>query len=489
MLAVVGNVQGDIMSIRRRAKIIATLGPASATAERIRELALAGADIFRLNFSHGKHEDQKQRFDIIRSLEKDLGRPLGILMDLQGPKFRVGAFAEGKVELKTGDTFIFDLDEKLGDATRVQLPHPEIFAGLKQGTDLLVDDGKIRLTVESLGGAFAQCRVSVGGIISNHKGVNLPGVTLPLSPLTEKDRRDLAYGLEIGVDWIALSFVQRPGDIQEIQEIVKGRAAVMAKLEKPSALDHLEEIVALSDGVMVARGDLGVEMPPERVPGLQKRIIQACRQFGKPVVVATQMLESMISAPTPTRAEASDVASAVYDGADAVMLSAESAAGKYPLEAVTMMARIVAQTESEPMYRSILDAQRHAPEASVSDAISAAARQVAKTLKIAAIVTYTMTGKTSGRISRERPEALIIGLTTLPSAARRMTLYWGVYPVLANDVEYFDEMVSRACRAAARHGFAEPNEMVAITGGVPFGRAGATNLLHIATIRNEHLHG
>ena len=348
----------------RNAKIVATLGPASADREKIEALFHAGADVFRLNFSHGTHDDHKQRLDTIRSIERDLGRPISVLLDLQGPKLRIGTFPGGPIQLEAGDSFRLDLDrDKPGDQTRAALPHPEIFAALTEGTDLLLDDGRVRLRVERCGPDFAETRVINGGPLSDRKGVNVPGVVLPLSALTEKDRKDLDFGLSLGVDWVALSFVQRPEDIREIKAIVQGRAGICAKLEKPAAITSLEEIVAETDAVMVARGDLGVEMPAEQVPAIQKRIVRACRQAGKPVIVATQMLESMVAAPVPTRAEASDVATAIYDGADAVMLSAESASGKYPVEAVRMMSSIIAQTEADPYYREAIEASHTPPRA------------------------------------------------------------------------------------------------------------------------------
>jgi pyruvate kinase len=371
----------------RKAKILATLGPASSSAEAIEALFRAGADVFRLNFSHGSHEDHKRRYDIIRGLEKKVGRPIGILADLQGPKLRVGQFAGGKVHLTVGAPLRFDLDPTPGNERRVCLPHPEVFAALKLGTDLLLDDGKVRLSVESHGSDWAETRVVVGGDLSDNKGLNLPNVTLPISPLTEKDRADLAFALQLGVDWIALSFVQRPEDVEEAKNLVGGRAWVMSKLEKPAAFEQLNRVVELSDAVMVARGDLGVECPPETVPILQKRVIRACLNAGTPVVVATQMLDSMVHSPVPTRAEASDVATAVFDGADAVMLSAETASGSYPVEAVTFMNRIIERVEQDEQYREIRDATRPLPTNTTRDAICYATQQVAHTMSVAAIVT------------------------------------------------------------------------------------------------------
>ena len=471
------------MRRNRNAKIIATLGPASADRETIEALFRAGADVFRLNFSHGTHEDHKRRLDLIRAIERDLARPIGVLLDLQGPKLRIGTFANGPIQVEAGDAFRLDLDrDKPGDRSRVPLPHPEIFAALTEGTDLLLDDGRVRLRVERFGTDFAETRVINGGPLSERKGVNVPGVVLPLSALTEKDRRDLDYGLTLGIDWIALSFVQRPEDIREIKDIVKGRAGICAKLEKPAAIGSLEAIVAEADAVMVARGDLGVEMPSEQVPAIQKRIVRACRSAGKPVIVATQMLESMVSAPVPTRAEASDVATAIYDGADAVMLSAESASGKYPLEAVSMMNRIIVQTEADPHYREAIEASHTPPRPDIADAIGCAMRRVAGLLHVATTVAYTNSGYSALRVARERPEAPILGMTPRLATARQLALVWGVHAVLCPDVMDVSEMSDLAGQAALKEGFAHRGQNIVISAGMPFGSAGTTNLLRIAQV-------
>jgi pyruvate kinase len=472
------------MRRNRSAKIIATLGPSSSSPERIRALFEAGADVFRLNFSHGSQEDHRARFEVIRELEAGTGRPIAVMADLQGPKLRVGRLAEGAVMLTPGHRFRLDMDTAVGDARRAPLPHPEVFAALQEGTELLLDDGKLRLKVERRGADFAEAIVITGGRLGERKGVNVPNVVLPLSPLTKKDRSDLTFALDLGVDWIALSFVQRPEDVAEARKLIAGRAAVMIKLEKPAAIDCLDELVDLSDALMVARGDLGVELPPEEVPKLQKRVITASRLKGKPVVVATQMLESMVHAPAPTRAEASDVATAVYDGADAVMLSAESAMGDYPVESVAMMNRIVTSTERDPLYRKLIEALHPEPEATAADAISAAAAQVAHTVSAAAIVTYTTSGSTSLRAARQRPEVPILCLTSQISTARRLALAWGVHCVETEDISTFSEMVSKACTIALRDEFAKPGQRVVVTAGVPFGTPGSTNVLRIAWVED-----
>jgi pyruvate kinase len=471
------------MRRQRKAKIVATLGPASTTRKQIEALFKAGADIFRLNLSHGTHEDHKARYDIIREIEDKLDRPIGVLVDLQGPKLRVGTFKEGGVDLKAGQSFRFDLDSKKpGDEKRAPLPHPEILEAVEPGSNLLLDDGKIRVVVKKEGKDCIDCEVVTGGRLTDRKGVNIPDAVLKMSPLTKKDREDLTFGLDLGADWIALSFVQRPEDIAEARRLIAGRSRILAKLEKPAAIEHLQEIIELSDAVMVARGDLGVELPAEVVPGLQKRIIVASRRAGKPVVVATQMLESMVGSPTPTRAEASDVATAIYDGADAVMLSAESASGKYPLEAVSIMNRIIEQTERDPSYRRIIDAQHSDPEATGNDAISAAAAQVARTLTASAIVTYTTSGSTALRVARERPDAPILCLTQDLATARRLALLWGAHCVHTADIRTFGEMVEKATRVALKQEFAKKGERLVITAGVPFGRPGSTNTLRVAWI-------
>jgi pyruvate kinase len=466
----------------RSTKILATLGPASASRERIRALVEAGADVFRFNFSHGSHEDHAARFALVREIEAECGRPIGTLIDLQGPKLRIGTFAQGKVVLAPGAPFRLDLDPTPGDGRRVQLPHPEILSVLRPGADLLLDDGRIRLRVEQAEAAAAETVVVAGGTLSDRKGVNVPGVVLPIPAMTEKDRRDLTFGMELGFEWVALSFVQRPDDVAEAKRLVAGRAAVMAKIEKPSAIDRLDEIVELADAVMIARGDLGVEMPPEVVPGLQKRIVRRAREAGKPVVVATQMLESMVASPAPTRAEASDVATAVYDGADAVMLSAESASGGFPVEAVAMMDRIVTQVEHDELYRAYLDAFHATALQTAADAITLAAAQVAHTLGSACIVTYTTSGATALRASRERPDHPILGLITRMVTARKLTLAWGIHPVFTEDAHDLDEMVAKARQLARQEGFAQPGSSIVITAGLPFGTPGATNLLRVAWV-------
>ena len=478
------------MKRNRKVKILATLGPASSDEAMIRKLHEAGADLFRINMSHASHDVMRSLIAKIRSVEAECGRPIGILADLQGPKLRVGKFAETTVELKPGQTFTLDNRDEPGDNTRVFLPHPEILTSVKPGHRLLIDDGKLHLRAEKCDGKSIVTTVVSGTKISDRKGVSLPDTLLAVGVLTDKDHADLDAVLATNeVDWVALSFIQRPEDLAEVRKIACGRVGLMSKIEKPQAIERIDEIIELSDALMVARGDLGVEMPLEAVPGLQKQLIRACRRAGKPVVVATQMLESMISAPVPTRAEVSDVATAVFEGADAVMLSAESASGQYPVEAVSTMASIARTVEREPHYPGIIYAQRAQPEATGADAISLAARQIAETLKLTSIVCYTSSGNTGLRAARERPEVPIIALSPVIQTARRLSVVWGLHCVVSEEPTDLDDMVNRACRIVVAEGFGKPGDRVIISAGVPLGTPGATNMLRIAYIGSDGLSG
>ncbi len=470
------------MRRNRKVKILATLGPASATPEMIEKLFIAGVDVFRINMSHTNHALLKELHGYIRAIEAKLNRPIGILADLQGPKIRIGTFADKEVKITAGENFIFDTNSEPGDSTRVFLPHPEIFAGAKVGDNLLLNDGRLRVEITIVNPTRLDTKVIYGGMLSNRKGVNLPDTLLPIPALTDKDRADLEAAASLGVDWIALSFVQRPEDVAEAQSLVKGRAGVMAKIEKPSALPVLDEILKISDGIMVARGDLGVELPLETVPSKQKHITRSARRYGKPVVVATQMLESMITEPVPTRAEVSDVATAVYEGADAVMLSAESASGAWPEKAVQTMDKIAQSAEGDTYYDGIVHAQRNDTESTAADAISAAARTIAETLKVPAIVCYTGSGSTGARVARQRPKMPILALTPIIATARRLALTWGTHPVLVDDAKTLDEMFENAGNIAFSEGFAKPGERIIITAGVPIGAPGTTNMIRVATI-------
>jgi pyruvate kinase len=471
----------------RKVRILATLGPASHTPEMIRKLAKAGADAFRINMSHGTHKDHLELIETIRALEKELDRPTTILADLQGPKLRVGQFKGGGAELRKGQSFVFDRSGEAGDENRVSLPHREIFGGVHEGTRLLIDDGKLVQRVVSATPDRIETVVEVGGRISNNKGVNVPDVVLPLAALTDKDRADLNFALDHNVDWIALSFVQRPEDVAEAKRLIAGRAALLAKIEKPAAVDRLDGILELADAVMVARGDLGVELPPQEVPPLQKRIVEAARRVGRPVVVATQMLESMITAPTPTRAEVSDVATAVYDGADAVMLSAESASGEYPCEAVTMMNSIATSVERDPGYAARVHFTRTDPDPTTADAIAQAANTMVDTVGAKAIVCFTSSGSTARRLSRERPAVPLLVLTPKVATARKLGILWGAHGVRTRDVGSFEEMIAKAKRMVLRHGVAKGGDRIVIIAGVPFGTPGSTNVIHIVRLVGDEL--
>ncbi len=464
----------------RNVKIVATLGPASDSYEMIEALHVAGADVFRLNMSHGSHDEIRKKHEYIRRVEEVTGSTIGILADLQGPKLRVGVFAGDSELLAEGASFRLDLDRAEGDANRVCLPHPEIFAALKKGATLLVNDGKIRLKVRDCGPDFADCVVVTGGVISNRKGVNVPDVELPLAALSDKDRADLEFVCELGVDWLALSFVQRPADVEEARALVNGRAAVLSKIEKPNAIERFEDILAVSDGIMVARGDLGVELPVQNVPPIQKRLVRKCRAAAKPVIVATQMLESMIESPMPTRAEVSDVATAIYEGADAVMLSAESAAGDYPVEAVKTMDNVATEVEQDPTYTQIIEASRIADRMTVADGIVAAAREIAETTDIKAICCFTQSGTTALLTARERPRVPIIALTPIVGTARRLALSWGTNCVITGELERFKAAVVSAAKSARSEGFAGADDLIVVTAGVPFNTPGSTNILRVA---------
>lgn len=466
----------------RQTKIVGTLGPASSTDEMIRKLFEAGVDVFRLNFSHGSHADHKARLDSIRKIEAEFNRPIGVIADLQGPKLRVGRFKDGKIELTKGMKLRFDLDKTEGDNVRVNLPHPEVIEALGVGDKILLDDGKVCVRVVDKGADFLNVEIETGAKLSNNKGFNVPGVILPIDALTEKDKIDLEAALEMGVDWIAQSFVQKPDDIRLAQDLIKGRAKLMIKLEKPSALDYLDEMIALTDAVMLARGDLGVEIPPEQVPSVQKRVVRAVRHAGKPIVVATQMLESMIENARPTRAEASDVATAVYDGTDAVMLSAETAAGEYPVEAVTMMDRICQTTEADPYYRKIISADHPPSNNDVGDSITIAADQVAQAVSAVCITTFTSSGSTTLRAARQRPPMPILCLTPNPQVARQLCVSYGVNGMHVPYVTNFKEAVDEGIKCAKEKGMAKIGEKLVITAGVPFGQPGTTNNLRVADV-------
>ena len=473
------------MRRNRRVKILATLGPASSAPDVIESYFLAGVDVFRINMSHSSFDMVRGLHSAVRAAEMKHSRPIGILADLQGPKFRVGKLGGDRVDLKTGQTYIFDSQEQEGDDQRVFLPHPQIFDGVEEGHALLLDDGKIRMRVTEVAPSRIAAEVMVGGPLASRKGISMPDTILPINPLTDKDKADLDFVLKLGVDWVGLSFVQRGEDVALARRMIGQGAAIMSKIEKPSAIADLDQIIAQSDGLMVARGDLGVEMPVERVPGLQKQITRKARAAGKPVVIATQMLESMISSPVPTRAEVSDVATAVFDGADAIMLSAESAVGKFPIEAIGMMDRIAIEAEADPTYDVLVHATSTPPQETAADAIAAATHAVADTLKLSAIICFTATGSTALRVARERPGLPVIGLTPVVATARRLAVVWGMHCVLTSDPENLADMVKKACRIAFEEGFVRAGSGVIITAGVPLGSPGTTNMVRIAYVNEQ----
>lgn len=468
-------------------KILATLGPASRSGDMIARLIKAGADAFRVNMSHGDHQTHAETIAAVRAAEKEFGRPIAILCDLQGPKLRVGSFQEGRALIRHGSHFTLDRNPEPGDETRVCLPHAELFGVLRKGQRLLIDDGKLRLRVIRAELDAILCSAEVGGMISDRKGLNVPDAVVPVPALTEKDRRDLAFAVEHGADWIALSFVQRPEDVAEARRLMGGYGALIAKIEKPAAIDRLHEIIELADGIMVARGDLGVELNPEEVPPLQKRIVEMTRRSGKPVIVATQMLESMIESPAPTRAEVSDVANAVYDGADAVMLSAETAAGAWPVEAVTIMDRIAMQVEGDPGYQARIDFAQVRPDATTADALAEACANIARAVTLSGIIVFTVSGSTARRVARERPSAPMLTLTPSLKTARRLALLWGAHSVHTREIGSFEEMIGKGKRMALRHGFGSAGSKLITLAGVPFGTPGATNLLHVVTLSGKEL--
>jgi len=474
----------------RKVKILATLGPASSDEATIRRLFEAGADVFRINMSHTDHDLMRTLVGRIRAVEAAVGRPIGILADLQGPKLRVGKFADGKVDLSVGQTFVLDDDPTPGDATRVHLPHPEILRSVEPGHRLLIDDGRLELVAVETNGRAIVCTVVSGTKISDKKGVSLPDTDLPVGALTEKDRRDLDAVLATGVDWVALSFIQRPEDLAEARKISRGRAAIMSKIEKPQAVARLAEIIELSDALMVARGDLGVEMPLEAVPGIQKQITRAARRAGKPVVVATQMLESMIANPRPTRAEANDVANAILDGTDAVMLSAETAAGQYPVEAVRMMKDIAMSVEASAIFKTLMHKNVLTQEdllanacLRIEDAVHFATMDLADKVCARYIVGFTNSGASVLGLAKFRPLAPLIAFSPKLATLRKLALVWGVTPLqLGIVVTSVDDLLSSATEFLLNKGMTREGEIVVFTAGVPVGVSGGANMIKVVKV-------
>ena len=468
---------------KRSAKILATVGPASSAPDTLRLLHDVGVDAFRLNFSHGSHEDHARSVKAIRAIEKASGNPITIVADMQGPKLRCGEFEGGKIELRYGETIEIIKSDKPGKDGVISMPHQELMDAMEEGHVLKFDDGKLMVTILSNDGKRMKARVDVPGVLKNKKGINVIGAVLPMSAMTKKDKVDMDFALSQEVDYIALSFVQTAQDVIDARKIIGHKAGIIVKIEKPSAVEFLDDILRMADAAMVARGDLGVELPLEQVPVVQRQIIRKARAMGKPVIVATHMLESMIDAPTPTRAEASDVATAIYQGADAVMLSAETAVGRHPATAVAIMDRIIAAAEADPEFWKYFKQVDLPHEATPEDAISQSVRGIAETLNCKAVLGYTQTGSTVQRISRERPPCKIIGLTPRHSTASRLALSWGVIPVVTRDPKGFEDMLTNIQGLAKSDRVnLKVGDKVMVSAGIPFGRPGTTNMLQIATI-------
>lgn len=474
------------MRRQRFAKIVATLGPASSSPEIIEELFVTGVDVFRLNFSHGSHDVHKTNVETIRAIEKKQDRPIAILQDLQGPKFRVGRFENEKVALTKGQPFVFDHDETLGNAERVYLPHPEIFAAAKVGDRLLIDDARTCFEVTANDGQRIESKHIYGKFISNNKGLNMPDTVLDVPVLTEKDEADLQFGLSLGVDYVALSFVQQASDMQYLRQKVGDQAAILAKIEKPSAVDDIENILHASDAIMLARGDLGVEFPPQKLPGIQKTVIKKAREIGKPIIVATQMLESMIESPVATRAEATDVDAAISAGADAVMLSGETAMGKHPVEAVTFMNDMIVEAEKDHRYQTNMKTTEQSEAKSCEGAISQGVKAVVNALPVSAIACFTTSGGTAIRVSRERALTPLLAMTPEITRARRLQLHWGIDAGVLADVKRFKTIVVAAVTTVRNRGYGKDGDWVVVTVGVPFGHSGTTNTLRLAQIGDEY---
>jgi len=467
---------------KRFAKILATVGPASSAPDTLRLLHDVGVNAFRLNFSHGSHDDHARSVKAIRAVQTQTGNPITIVADMQGPKLRVGEFADGQIELHYGAEMTLICAKDTAKENTIPINHPELFKAMEAGHQLKFDDGKLMATILSNDGTTMQARIDVPGVLKNKKGINVIGATLPLSAMTEKDREDMVFALSQEVDYIALSFVQTAQDVQDARAIVKDQAGIIVKIEKPSAVDDLDAILDLADAAMVARGDLGVELPLERVPVVQRQIIRKARALGKPVIVATHMLESMIDAPTPTRAEASDVATAIYQGADAVMLSAETAVGRHPATAVAIMDRIIRSAEGDPEFWADFQSRALPHDMTSEDALGSSVRGIAEILQCKAVLGYTSSGSTVQRISRERPPCHIVGMTPNMKTASRLALSWGVTPVLTQDPKGFDNMVEIARKVAREHIGAQKGDKVMITAGIPFGVPGTTNTLKLDTL-------
>lgn len=471
----------------RKTKIVCTIGPSSESLDNTKKLIMAGMNVARLNFSHGDFEEHGNRIKTIRQASEELGKSIAILLDTKGPEIRTGKLKEEPIELEQDEFITLTTEEILGDKDRLSITYKELPGDVEVGSTILIDDGLIGLTVVDIQGTEIKCRIVNGGTIKSKKGVNVPGVNISLPGITEKDANDIKFGIEQGVDFIAASFVRKASDVLEIRELLEKHNAthiqIISKIENQQGVDNLDEILEVSDGLMVARGDLGVEIPAEDVPLAQKRMIEKCNRVGKPVITATQMLDSMQRNPRPTRAEASDVANAIFDGTDAIMLSGETAAGKYPVESVLTMSRIAEKAESALEYREIFIKQSNAQQTTVTEAISQAVANSALELNAKAIITSTETGYTARMVSKYRPKAPIIAVTTVDQTCRRLALNWGVTPVKGQVATSTDEMFDNAMKGGLDSGLVKEGDLVVITAGIPLGRSGSTNLVKIGQVR------
>lgn len=477
----------------RKTKIVCTIGPASESLENLTKLINAGLNVARLNFSHGDFEEHGNRIINIRKACKELGKNVAILLDTKGPEIRTGKLKEEPIDLVQDETLILTTEEILGDKNKISITYDRLPKDVEIGSTILIDDGLIGLTVTAINGNEIVTRIVNGGTIKSKRGVNVPGVKISLPGITEKDAGDILFGIQQGVDFIAASFVRKASDVLEIRELLEKNNAthiqIISKIENQEGVDNLDEILEVSDGLMVARGDLGVEIPAEEVPLVQKTMIKKCNRAGKPVITATQMLDSMQRNPRPTRAEASDVANAIFDGTDAIMLSGETAAGKYPLESVQTMARIAVRAESALEYREIFLKQTQAQQVSVTEAISQSVANTALDLDAKAIVTSTESGYTARMVSKYRPKVPVIAVTPNEQIVRRLALNWGVIPVLGDAAKSTDELIDQAIDRSVEQGLVQHGDLVVITAGVPVGRAGTTNLIKVHHVGELIAHG
>lgn len=484
----VNNINTLLRRVRmRKTKIICTIGPASDNRETLSKIIEAGMNCSRHNFSHGDHEEHGRRIQLVKELRKEYNKPIAIMLDTKGPEIRTGNFAEGKVELKEGSDFtVVCGEEVIGDATKCSITYDKLPEDVKPGNLILIDDGLVGLEVKAIEGNKIHCVVKNTGMVGNHKGVNVPGVVTNLPAITDKDISDLIFGVEMGIDLVAASFIRKASDVLEIRKILKENGGdnvlIFSKIENQEGVNNIDEIINVSDGIMVARGDLGVEIPIEQLPIVQKLIIEKCNKAGKPVITATQMLDSMMRNPRPTRAEASDIANAIFDGTDAIMLSGETANGKYPVESVRTMSTIAEEAEKSLNYEASLKKKRKAHVVSVPDAISLATCNTAMELNAAVIITATQSGSSARFVSKYRPECPVIAVTPYDSVARKLALNWGVFPIVASKFETTDELIDISVNMALETGYVKKGDLVVIAAGIPVNSIGTTNMMKVHTV-------